>query len=98
MTSANAYTMNPEWRLLLADLGLRPADILRRAGMPRNLFGRQKVILNTEEYFHLWRAIEGEAADPTLPVRIGAAISVEAFDPPIFAALCSPNRSAPTKH
>jgi AraC-like DNA-binding protein len=26
-----------------------------------------------------------------LPLRIGAAISVEAFDPPIFAALCSPD-------
>jgi AraC-like DNA-binding protein len=91
MAKVNPYTVNPGWRLLLNDLGIRPVDVLRRAGLPDDLFGREKETVSTDEYFRLWRGIEEESADPTLPLRIGAAISVEAFDPPIFAALCSPD-------
>jgi AraC-like DNA-binding protein len=89
MANVNSYSINPGWRLLLSDLGIQPANVLRRANLPGDLFGRQNALLNTKEYFRLWRGIEEEAADPTLPIRIGAAISVEAFSPPIFAALCS---------
>ena len=77
--------------MLLSDLGLRPADVLRRAGLPDDLFGREKAALSTDEYFRLWQGIEAEAEDPALPLRIGDALSVEVFDPPIFAALCSPD-------
>lgn len=89
MVKVNPYTVSPGWRLLLSDLGIRPADVLRRAGLPEDLFGREKATLSTEEYFRLWRGIEEESEGMTLPLRIGAAISVEAFDPPVFAALCS---------
>jgi AraC-like DNA-binding protein len=91
MTNVNSYSVSTGWRLLLIDLGIQPANVLRRANLPGDLFGRQKASINTEAYFRLWRAVEEESADPTLPLRIGAAISVEAFDPPIFAALCSPD-------
>ncbi len=37
----------------------------------------------------MWTALEDEADDSELPIRIGRAISVEAFDPPLFAAICS---------
>lgn len=91
MANVNTFTINPGWRLLLSDLGIRPVNVLRRAGLPDDVFGRTKATLSTDEYFRLWRSIEDEAADPELPLRIGAAISVEAFDPLIFAALCSPD-------
>jgi AraC-like DNA-binding protein len=89
MANANSYSVNPGWRLLLKDLGIQPANVLRRANLPGDLFGRENALLNTKEYFRLWRGVEEEAADPTLPIRIGAAISVEAFSPLLFAALCS---------
>lgn len=85
----NTFTVNPGWRVLLTDLGLNTGNVLRRAGLPDDLFGREKATLTTDEYFQLWRGLEEESADPVLPLRIGAAISVESFDPPIFAALCS---------
>ena len=91
MAVGNAYKINPGWRLILRDIGLNPADVLRRAGLPDDLFGREKAAINTDEFFRLWRAIEEEAEDPLMPLRIGSTISVEAFDPPIFAALCSPD-------
>ena len=91
MANTHAYIVNPGWRLLLIDLGIQPANVLKRANLPGDLFGRQKAQLGTKDYFRLWQGIEEEAGDPTLPLRIGAAISVEAFDPAIFAALSSPN-------
>ncbi len=91
MSGSNVYTVSPGWKVLLSDLGIQPIGVLRRAGLPEDLFVRKNAVLNTAEYFRFWRALEESADDPLLPLRIGSAISVEAFDPPIFAALCSPD-------
>ncbi|CAM2010213.1 AraC family transcriptional regulator [Acanthopleuribacter pedis] len=88
MTASN-YTINPGWRLILQDLGVHPGEVLRRAGLPEDLFARERAQIDTPSYFRLWTALDEALQDPRLPLRIGAAISVEAFDPPIFAALCS---------
>jgi AraC-like DNA-binding protein len=55
------------------------------------LLSHENARVGVDEYFRLWRAIEDETDDPTLPIRIGQAISPEIFHPAIFAALCSPN-------
>lgn len=91
VTNVGTYTIDRSWRLILADLGLSLANVLRRAGLPGDLFNRERATLTQVEYFRLWRGLEEEAADSTLPIRIGAAITGEVFDPPIFAALCSPD-------
>lgn len=91
MAYVGTCTLDQSWRLILADLGVSPADLLRRAGLPGDLLGRGRVTLSQPDYFRLWRGLEEEAADPKLPLRIGAAIKGESFDPPIFAALCSPD-------
>lgn len=91
MSQPREFAVQPGWRILLTDLGIRPSDVLRRAGLPDDLFTRENASLTSDEYFRLWSGLEEECADPTLPIRIGETISVEAFDPPIFAALCSPD-------
>ncbi len=75
----------------MSDLGIAPGNVLRRAGLPGDLLSRGQSWLSPTEFFALVQAIEDEAGDPKLPIRIGQAISVEAFDPPIFAAICSRN-------
>jgi len=85
------FTVHPGWRMLMKDIGIRPADVLRRAGLPDDLFSRDGAVLTVEEYFALWRGLESEANDPLLPLRLQQVVSVEAFDAPIFAALCSAN-------
>lgn len=89
--STERYQLDPGLRLLVADLGISAANVLRRAGLPADLFNRDQAKLTTDDYYALWQALGEESGDPNLPVRIGEAISVEAFSPPIFAALCSPN-------
>jgi AraC-like DNA-binding protein len=85
------YPLSPGWRIVLVDLGLSARNILRRAQLPEDLFGRDRPALSADAYFRLWRALEDEAADATLPIRVCRALSAEAFDPPLFAALCSPD-------
>ncbi|MCA9668454.1 MAG: AraC family transcriptional regulator ligand-binding domain-containing protein [Myxococcales bacterium] len=86
------YFVTPAWKVLLADLGVFPSNVLRRAELPGDLFARERAALSTDEFFRLWSSLEQEVAgDEDLALRIGAAISVEAFDPPVFAALCSPD-------
>lgn len=79
------------WQTLLKDFGLQPAHVLRRAGLPEDLFSRGRHGLSTEDYFRFWLALEAEAGDATFPLRMVDAISVEVFNPPLFAALCSTN-------
>ena len=97
MATAVTHTVTPAWRVLLTDMGLNSANVLRRAELPDDLFGREKAELSSEEFFRLWHAIEDEADDPLLPLRLGLVTSIEAFDPPIFAALCSPDLNTALK-
>lgn len=91
MRKAELFPVHVGWRILLRDLGINPARVLQRAGLPLDLFIRENAAVTTDGYFALWRGLEDEAADPLLALRIGQAVSVEVFDPPLFAALCSEN-------
>lgn len=77
--------------MVITDMGLNPADVLALASLPADLFGRKDASLTAAEYFRLWRGLEKAAGSEKLPLKIGSLISVELFDPPIFASFCSPN-------
>jgi AraC-like DNA-binding protein len=87
----HAYALDTTWRALLRDLGVRPADVLRRAGLADDLLQRPSVRLSPEEYYSFWDSIEAETKDALLPIRLCRSIRSESFSPPLFAALCSPN-------
>lgn len=91
MNHATTFAIPKGLHIVLRDLGVRPGNLLRRAGLPLDLLSREHATLPPADYFGLWRALEAETGDATLPIRIGSAIQVEAFDPPLFAALCSPD-------
>ncbi|GLQ98184.1 AraC family transcriptional regulator [Dyella mobilis] len=78
-------------RPLMKDLGIRADHVLRRAGLPDDLFSRPGSGLSTTEHFRLWQSLDAEAADPLLPLHLAEAIQAESFVPPLFAALCSVN-------
>ncbi|HJL18956.1 MAG TPA: AraC family transcriptional regulator ligand-binding domain-containing protein [Sandaracinaceae bacterium LLY-WYZ-13_1] len=85
------FTVPPAWRLILKDLGIRPDRVLRRAGLPLTLFADDGAKLDPPAYFRLWRALEAEDGREALPLRIAEALSAGGFEPPLFAALCSPD-------
>ncbi len=76
---------------MIRDMGMNPAEVLTLAGLPADLFARKDASLSVGDYFNLWLGLEKAADGRDLPLMIGRAISAEAFDPPIFACLCSPN-------
>ena len=84
-------TLDRGWSILLKDVGIDPENVLRRAALPLDLLTQEHGRVTPLEYFRLWNALEAEAADPTLVIRLGKVASPEIFHPPIFAALCSPN-------
>ena len=85
------YAVDPAIRALLADIGVSTANVLRRAQLPADLLQRGQVWLSEPQFFAVWRAIEDESGDPNLPLRIAEAFTADAFAPPIFAALLSPD-------
>ncbi|WP_319522256.1 AraC family transcriptional regulator ligand-binding domain-containing protein [uncultured Desulfosarcina sp.] len=95
MKKASRFTVQRGWKITIKDMGINPAHVLTLAGLPADLFARNDASLSPEEYFNLWRGLEQAAGTEELPLKIGRAISVEAFDPPIFASLCSPNLTLP---
>jgi len=85
------FALDAMWRPLLADLGVRPADVLRRAELPLDLFSKTNAKLPTADYYRLLHAIDEELSDPLLPLTLAKALRPESFSPPFFAAMCSPN-------
>ena len=84
-------------RTVLQDLGIEAANVLRRAELPEDLLTREDGRLNADQYFRFWESLGEESGDPLLPIRIAEVASAEAFVPPIFAALCSPNFEVATE-
>jgi AraC-like DNA-binding protein len=79
--------------VLFRDLGIAPENVLRRAKMPLDTLAQEQAWVTPAELLRFWDALEQEADDPTLPIRLGKAASPEIFQPPMFAALCSPDLS-----
>ncbi|MEY4267146.1 MAG: HTH-type transcriptional regulator VirS [Pseudomonadota bacterium] len=88
---SNTYALDATWRPLLKDLGVSPANVLRRAGLPENLLAQPGVRLKAADFYRFWDGIDRELNDPLFPLRLCQAIRSESFSPPLFAALCSPN-------
>ena len=91
MRPATQFSVHPGWALVIADLGANVADVLRLAKLPDDLFARPDASVDPIEYCQLWLALEQLTQGQELPLIIGKAITAEAFDPPLFASLCSPN-------
>ncbi|MEO1271732.1 MAG: AraC family transcriptional regulator ligand-binding domain-containing protein [Myxococcota bacterium] len=85
------YAINPGWQPLLVDMGASPSRVLRRAGLPEDLFAQAPSRVSADAYHALWLSVaEEELAEPA-PICLARALSAEVFDPPMFAALCSEN-------
>lgn len=91
MKQATRFSVQMGWKLLILDMGYNPADVLTFARLPGDLFSRADATLSPAEYFNLWHGLERVSGADELPLKLGQAISVEAFDPALFACLCSPD-------
>jgi len=75
----------------LVEFGVSKPAVLRRAGLPQNLFEQKRALVTTEELFALWNAIAMVSADPFLGLKLGVETKVERFHPMAIAALSTEN-------
>lgn len=83
------FVLDPRIRVMFAEVGVHTGDLLRSAGLAGDLLSNGPVLVTPAEYFRLWQALDGLTKDPALAVRLVEAMSGEAFDVPLLAALCS---------
>lgn len=91
MKFAAKFSVSPNWLLLLNDIGASPSDVLRFGQLPADLFSRAGATLSPGEYYRLWIGIEKALSGQELPLLLAEHLSVEVFDAPIFASICSDN-------
>lgn len=75
----------------LAEFGISIPAVLRRAGLPQDIFEQKRVLVSTEELFALWRAIASVSADPLIGLKLGVETKTERFHPMAIAALSTAN-------
>src|ERR1700738_1150958 len=82
----------------LEELGVSISAVLRRAGLPRDLFEQTRVLVSTNELFALWRAIDHVTSDPLIGIKLGIETKTERFHPMAIAALSTENLVAASEH
>jgi AraC-like DNA-binding protein len=85
-------------RTKMEEAGVQVAAVLRRAGLPQDLFQQTRILVTTEELFALWRAIGEVSSDPTIGLKLGTETRTERFHPSGIAALSTENFGAAVEH
>jgi hypothetical protein len=84
---ANRFRVSSTLPRKLEELGLSPDTVLRQAALPMGLFSQDKILVSTEEFFALYRAIAESSSDPGFGLKLGTEERVERYDPINIAAL-----------
>ena len=91
MSANYGYALDPSFKSLLAGVDVRHQDVLRRAGLPEDLLNLPNVRVSSQQFFAFSQAVHDLVDDPLFTIKLAESITAEAFSPPLFAALCSPN-------
>lgn len=91
MSSHQTYAIGEGWKAIIARVGVDHVDVLRRAELPEDLLNGENVRLTTDAFLRFFEALDTSMGDSAFWVRLTDAMSPEYFEPPVFAALCSPN-------
>jgi AraC-like DNA-binding protein len=71
----------------LDELGVPPATVLSRAGLPAGLFDQEKILVSTEEFFALYRGLGEASRDAAIGLKLGTEDRVERYDPIALSAV-----------
>jgi len=85
------YKLQKGWQVLLKDLSINLQEVLMLAELPRDIFVRNDMKLSSDQYFKFWNSLGLVSKYEDLPLRIAESMSLDVFDPPMFASICSPN-------
>jgi AraC-like DNA-binding protein len=81
------FRVSKVMRVKLEDAGIQTAAVLRAAGLPRDSFDQDRILVNTQELFALWHAIGEVSKEPAIGLKLGTETRLERFHPSAIAAL-----------
>ncbi|MBQ4838013.1 AraC family transcriptional regulator [Pseudoalteromonas luteoviolacea] len=91
MKIASKFTVHSNCKILLKDMDIDVETVVAYSKLPADILNRDSVMLSPKEYFDWWLAIEKAAEGRDVPLLVAEHLTVEVFDAPLFAALCSPD-------
>ena len=83
------FPLDKNYAALLSGQNISVSEVMRRAGLPEDLFSRKDACLTIEEYLRFMESIGESVKGTDLPIRLATAEQIESINPPIFAAYCS---------
>lgn len=85
------FTLNKSIPGFLASNGINPTEVLRRAGLPDDLFSRPSTKVDAEEYYRFVEIIAGYIRNGEDFVKLATENGLEKETPQVIGALCSRN-------
>jgi AraC-like DNA-binding protein len=86
---ADRFRLTKGWAQRFQTRGISVPTLLRRAGLPANLFEQEKIFVTTAQIFALWRAVAEEIDDAEFGLKLGSEIRFERSHPVEIAGICS---------
>jgi AraC-like DNA-binding protein len=86
---ADRFRITKGWAHRFAAEKISVPLLLRRAGLPANLFDQEKIYVTTAEVFAIWRTVDELSRDPAFGLKLGTEIRFERSHPVSIAGVCS---------
>src|SRR6266513_1192567 len=83
------FRITKAWAQRFAEEKISVPMLLRRAGLPANLFEQEKIYVTTAEVFAIWRSVAEMSPDPGFGLKLGAESRFERSHPVSIAGVCS---------
>jgi len=82
----NTFKISSAFQAGLKAVGIDPAVLLRKSGLPLTLWTTGQGMVTTEQHFRLWRTVGELCEDPAIGLKLPSLIPVEQHHPAIIAA------------
>src|SRR4026207_684601 len=86
---ADRFGVTNAWADVFAAEKISVPLLLRRAGLPPNLFEQEKIYVTTAEVFAIWRTVAEMSSDPAFGLKLGTELRFERSHPVSIAGVCS---------
>ena len=86
---ADQFRITKAWAQRFAAEKISVPLLLRRAGLPANLFEQEKIYVTTAEVFAIWRTVAEMCSDPGFGLKLGTELRFERSHPVSIAGVCS---------
>lgn len=86
---ADRFRITKGWAHRFAQEKISVPALLRKAGLPPNLFEQEKIFVTTAQAFAIWRTVAEMNRDPAFGLKLGTELRFEQSHPVAIAGVCS---------